>query len=408
MVGQLIRETRKFPNVLLIDFGTMYAKVSLMIGGKLIDDLLLIKNELYFISEEKVKYLENSSDGEIKIKPGYYTYKEITDNSLLFQADEKFVQSNSIPQSVDLLCKAYRNICEHIEKELDLPFPILGDMNTSQWAIVGAVAAFETKEARDTVEKLHTEACAKFGFQAGYFNNQLLFDYFSQLSYVSTTGMEGYCVIINIGGGDTEVAVVSGLPHPSSYRRFNLGTQDIFHYCELSLREQYRVTGVIHDEVEKWLRELGNVNSEVSSTSRTWRRKEIDVSPYANAPELLFDWFKYFGVERRFNSVSEIVFESIEALISETDVDLGPVLSTVIVVGGAAQYKGLTARIEKDLKEYFQEYKDIIRVTVGEDPQNSGINGIRALVNQKYSANSEGLLFTIFDSEEGIDWQFSE
>ena len=411
MSQDLIRETRKIPNLLLVDFGTLFAKVSVMSASgdaRQMSDILILRNELYFLSEERVNYLQKESSGAINIRAGYYTYKQIEEKSLLFQVEERYVQTNAMPDNAELLTLAYKNICEQIEKSMpEIAIKIVD--NYRDWGVVVAVAAFETAEARSDVERIHIAACRRLGFQAIYLNNQLLFDYFSQLNFLKQAGSEGYAIIVNIGGGDTKTAVVSGLPMPSSFRRFPIGGQYILLHIHNALREKYRVTGVVGETVENWLSEGGTVLGDAKSTIISWKRREIDIQEYLNAPEMLFDWQRYWGVERRFNSIIEIIIESLEALILQTEVDIGPILSNVIILGGAAKFRGIIERIEKELSEAFPEYKDRIRVMMGEDPQFSGINGMRNLVRLKY--RDEGLLFTLLPPNDdqisaiGIDWQ---
>ena len=393
MFQSLVRESRKFPNVVLIDFGTLYAKVSVLYNSKLHDDILIVRNELYYISPERCDYLFKSSAGTLKLKPGYYTHKEIEEKSLLFQADEIFIQSNAVPHSIEVLTKAYQNICEQIDQSFNLSLKITN--NYHNWAVVIAIAAFETSEARNMVEMQHLEACDRLQFQAFYSNNQLLFDYFSQIHYLEKQGASSYCIIVNIGGGDTEVGVVSGLPLPSSYRRFALGGQDITKYIQNSLQERYQITGAAYHTIEEWLAEGGTVLNDAPISLKVWKRRKIDISALLNSPDMLFDWQKYWGKEREYNSVVEIIKSSIEALISQTEADIEPILSTIVLVGGAVQFRGLPQRIGTELKQLFPEYNDKIHVFVGEDPQNSGINGIRAMMKLKYMPDSEGLLYTI-------------
>ena len=407
MFRTLVRESRKFPNVLLIDFGTLYAKVSVLYNGKLDDDILVVRNELYYISQERCDYLFKSSTGTLQLKPGFYTLKEIEDKSLLFQADEIFVQSNAVPDSIEILVKSYQNICEHVDEFFDLPITIT--QNYHHWAVVTAIAAFETSEARTTVELLHLQACDQLNFQAFYSNNQLLFDYFSQIRNLEEYGNAGYCIIVNIGGGDTEVGVVSGLPLPNSYRRFALGGQDITKYIQNTLQERYHITGAAYHTIEEWLAEGGTVLADAPvPTLKLWKRRKIDISALLNCPEMLFDWQRYWGKEREYNSVVEIITASIESLISQTETDIEPILSTIVLVGGAAQFRGIPQRIETELKQIFPEYTNKIHVFVGDDPQNSGINGIRAMIKLKYLPDAEGLLFILLSGSSttsSIDWQ---
>ncbi|MFW9928440.1 MAG: hypothetical protein ACFFD1_03530 [Candidatus Thorarchaeota archaeon] len=407
MISDLIKESHKYANAILIDFGTLYAKVSVLFNGEVSDDLFFVRNELYYLSEERLNYLSQLLEGTTDLKPGYFTYREITTKALLFQVEEKYVQTNAVPTSVDLLAKAYRNICEHIEDQFNLPMKVVD--NYRNWAVVTAVAAFETAEARSTVEEIHIKACMQLGFQAVYINNQLLFDYFSQLNYLKNLNIEGYCTIVNIGGGDTEVAIVSGLPNPSTFRRFPIAGQDIFKYIHNALREQYRLTGVVGEKIEEWLAEGGTVLGDAPSTIKSWKRREIDIQPFLNAPEMLFDYSKYYGIDRVYNSVTEVIIASIDSLIMQTETNIGLILSAIVIVGGAVKFRGMTDRIEKELKDYYPEYTDQINVISGEDPQFSGINGIRALVKLKY--RDEGLMFTILpepEFEEKLEWQIPE
>ncbi|MHA2032656.1 MAG: rod shape-determining protein [Candidatus Kariarchaeaceae archaeon] len=406
MLETLLRESRKFPNVILVDFGTLFAKCSIMVNGEVSDDIIVVRNELYLLSEERCKYLEQLLSGPLQVEPGYYTYKEIAEKALLFQVEEKYVQSDAIPHSVDLLAKSYQNISEYIEEHFELPFNII--KNYHNWAIVIGVAAFETAEARATVEEFHIKACISLGFAGVYINNQLLFDYFSQLNYLKNIGtLEGYCTLVNIGGGDTEVAVVSGLPQASTYRRFPIAGQYVFRYIHNALREKYRLTGVVGEQIENWLAEGGTVLGDAPVTIKKWKRMDINIQEFLNCPGMLFDWNYYWGVERIHNSVTDVIIASIDSLITQTEADIGLILSAIVLVGGAARFKGITSRIEKDLKEYYSELADRINVILGEEPQHSGINGIRALIKLKYK--DEGLMYTILprnDEIEGsIDWQ---
>ena len=83
---------------------------------------------------------------------------------------------------------------------------------------------------------------------------------------------------------------------------------------------------------------------------------------------------------------------------SEVGVEL--LLGAVLVVGGASRFNGLTQRLQRELASEFPEYKDQINVLVGEDPQNSGINGIRGLVSAKYCDKQKGLKWVNLQAAE--------
>ena len=382
----------KEPNILAVDFGTLFAKCSVMRDSVWTDDLIVVPNKIFEISETKAKTLREESKDEIHIPTGLFTQKEIEDAKLLFQADEVFVQSDAVPDNTDRLEKAYQNVAEQIERELNLSGGEKITGNYGSWAVICAVAAFETQEARETVEALHKLSAKKLGFKAMYINNQLMFDYFSQINYLKQIGArEGYCTIVNIGGGDTEVGGVSGIPIQESFRRFNIGGQDITKYCQTILQERYNIVGTAYATIEEWLQEGGTCDGNAPSTTKTFKRKEIDIKDILNTPEMLFNYAKYYKKERRFNSITQVVVSAIEGVLQISEAGVELLLGAVLVVGGASRFNGLTQRLQRELSEEFPEYKDAINVLVGEDPQNSGINGIRGLVKAKYADKQKGL-----------------
>ena len=168
-------------------------------------------------------------------------------------------------------------------------------------------------------------------------------------------------------------------------------------YCQKVLQEQLRISGVMLNQIEEWLIEGGTVNGDGPPTIKVFKKRKIDIQPLLNAPGMLFDFNKYWGKERRFNGITEIIQESIDALIDTTAFDQGLslILQAVIVVGGAANFKGLTERLAIELKSLFPEYMNEIQVFPGDQPQMSGINGIRQLIRMKY--NDKGLNYTILD-----------
>ncbi|MHA2102951.1 MAG: rod shape-determining protein [Candidatus Hodarchaeales archaeon] len=387
-------EVRKENNVLLIDFGTQYAKISVMKDGALIEDILLLPNRIYHISEERAKALATEQKGEITIPTGLFTQKEIEDAKLLFQAEEAFVMSDATPDNLDLVTKGYQNICEQIDKQLSYSGADAIAGNYTNWAVMIAVAAFETAEGRKQVEDFHVKATKKMNFKAIYINNQLMFDYFSQINYLEQIGAKaGYCMVIDIGGGDTKVGGVSGLPIQESFRRFNIGGQEITRYCQNVLRERYNVTGTAYETIENWLIEGGTVEGNAPDTEKDFKRKKVNVKDILNTPEMLFDYNKYYKKDRRFNSITEILIQSVEAVIEKSEAGIELLLGAVIVVGGASRFNGLTQRLNRELSSYFNEFKDQINVIVGEDPQNACINGMRALIAQKYKAQNPGLAY---------------
>ena len=382
----------KEPNILAIDFGTLFAKCSVMRDNVWTDDLIVIPNKIFEISETKAKTLREESKDEINIPTGLFTQKEIEDAKLLFQADEVFVQSDAVPDNTIRLEKAYQNVAEQIERELNLSGTEKISSNWANWSVIAAVAAFETTEARETVESFHKQSARNLGFKAMYINNQLMFDYFSQINYLKQIGArEGYCTIVNIGGGDTEVGGVSGIPIQESFRRFNIGGQDITKYCQTILQERYNIVGTAYATIEEWLQEGGTCEGDAEETKKTFKRKEINIKDILNTPEMLFNYAKYYKKQRRFNSITSVVVSAIEGVLQISEAGVELLLGAVLVVGGASRFSGLTQRLQRELAEEFPEYKDAINVLVGEDPQNSGINGIRGLVKAKYGDNQKGL-----------------
>ena len=391
----------KEPNILAIDFGTLFLKCSIMKDNQWIEDLVILSNKIYEISDIKAKTIAKESKDEITVPVGLFTQKEIEDAKLLFQADEVFVQSDALPTDTKKLEKGYQNIAEQVDKELNFSGNDRIAGNYKNWAVISAVAAFETAEARETVEALHKRACKKMGFKAIYINNQIMFDYFSQINYLKQIGArEGYCTIVNIGGGDTKVGGVSGIPIQESFRRFNIGGQDITKYCQKILQERYNITGTAYGTIEDWLHEGGSCEGDAAKTIKNFKRKDIDIKDILNTPEMLFDYAKYYKKERRFNSITQVVVSSIEGVLEKSEVGVELLLGAVIVCGGASRFNGLTQRLQRELASEFPEYKDQINVLVGEDPQNSGINGIRGLTKAKYADKQKGLKWVNLQAEE--------
>ena len=359
----------------------------------------VIRNQIFFLSPEKAQRIQDDSKGEVKVDSGYYTLQEIEDKKLLFQADPIYVQLDAIPKSVEILAKAYQNICEQTELELGLENKIVSKLQ--DWAVVIAIAAFETDEARKTVEDIHIEAVKSLGFKCFYLNTQIMFDYVSQINHMRELGLqEGYGFIVNIGGGDTEIAAISGVPLMHTFRRYPLAGQDVTLYCEKVLQEELLVTGVMINTIEEWLMEGGTVLKDSPDTIKLVKRKEVNIKKILDAPALLFDYKYYYHKERRFNSITEIVRDSIEAAImassSSFDDAIALILSAVIIVGGGANYRGIAQRLEAELKAEFPEYMNDIQVIMGSNPQICGINGMRQLLKLKYSGNSLGLNFKNF------------
>ena len=389
--ANLIYEAKE-PNVVAIDFGTLFAKCSVMKDSVWTEDLVVIPNKIYEISETKAKTLLTESKGEISIPVGLFTQREIEDAKLLFQADETFVQSDALPSDTKKLEKGYQNIVEQLDKEFNFSGTEKIQGNFGNWAVVTAVASFETAEARETVEKLHKVSAKNLGFKALYINNQIMFDYFSQINYLKQIGArEGYCTIVDIGGGYTKVGGVSGIPIQESFRRFNIGGQDITKYCQRILQERFNITGTAYGTIEDWLHEGGTCDGDAPSTVKNFKRKDFDIKEILNTPEMLFDYAKYYKKERRFNSITSVIVSAIEGVLEKSEVGVELLLGAVLVVGGASRFNGLTQRLQRELAEEFPEYKDQINVLVGEDPQNSGINGVRGLVTAKYGDRQKGL-----------------
>jgi actin-related protein len=382
----------KEPNIVAIDFGTLFLKCSVMKDNVWMEDLVILPNKIFEISELKANTIRKESKDEITVPVGLFTQKEIEDAKLLFQADEVFVQSDALPTDTKKLEKGYQNVAEQIDKEFNFSASDKIAGNYKNWSVISAVAAFETSEARETVESLHKRAAKKLGFKAMYINNQIMFDYFSQINYLKQIGArEGYCTIVNIGGGDTKVGGVSGIPIQESFRRFNIGGQDITKYCQKMLQEQYNIIGTAYGTIEEWLHEGGTCEGDAASTKKMFKRKEIDIKDILNTPEMLFDYAKYYKKERRFNSITQVVVSAIEGVLEKSEVGVELLLGAVLVCGGASRFNGLTQRLQRELANEFPEYKDQINVLVGEDPQNSGINGIRGLVSAKYGDKQKGL-----------------
>ena len=400
-------ENKKEPNVLLFDFGTLFVKASVMESEQFNDYNAVIRNQIFYLSPEKTERIKDDTKGEVSIESGYYTLKEIEEKKLLFQADPVYVQLDAIPKSVEILAKAYQNVCEQTEFELGLENKIVNKLN--EWSVVIAIAAFETDEARKTVEDFHIEAVKKLGFKSFYINTQIMFDYISQINHMRELGLqEGYGFIVNIGGGDTEIAAISGVPLMHTFRRYPLAGQDVTLYCQKILEEELLITGVMINTVEEWLIEAGTVLHDSPETLKIVKRREVDIKKILDAPALLFDYKNYYHKERRFNSITEIVRDSIEAAImtssSSFDDAIALILSAVIVVGGGANYRGIAQRLESELKAEFPEYMNDIQVIVGSSPQSCGINGMRQLIRMKYKSGSQGLNFKSFsNSTESTD-----
>ena len=183
---KILSETLKEKNVLLFDFGTLFIKSSVLENGEFNDYNAVIRNQIFYLSPEKAQRIMDDSKGEVKIDPGYYTLREIEDRKLLFQADPIYVQLDAIPKSAEILAKAYQNICEQTEVELGLERRITS--NLKEWSVVIAIAAFETDEARKTVEDVHIQAVQILGFKNFYINTEFMFDYISQIYHMMDLG----------------------------------------------------------------------------------------------------------------------------------------------------------------------------------------------------------------------------
>ena len=286
-------DNEKEQNVLLFDFGTLFVKSSIVENGVFNDYNAVIRNQIFYLSEEKAERIRDDTKGEVSIESGYFTLKEIEEKKLLFQADPVYVQLDAIPKSVEILAKAYQNVCEQTEYELGFENKIASKIN--EWSVVIAIAAFETEEARRTVEEIHIEAVKKLGFKSFYINTQIMFDYISQINHMKELGLqEGYGFIVNIGGGDTEIAAVSGVPLMHTFRRYPLAGQDVTLYCQKILEEELLITGVMINTVEEWLIESGTVLNDSPDTNKIVKRREVNIKKILDAPSLLFDYKRYY------------------------------------------------------------------------------------------------------------------
>lgn len=390
------KEIIKEPKLLLADFGTLNIKSSIYENGHFHEYNAIIRNQVYYISFEKAERINKQSHGEIHLESGFFTLKEIQEKKLLFQSEPVYVQLDAIPKSVEILVKAYQNMCEQTEIELGLEKGYI-TKNLNDWAVVIAIAAFETREAMSSVENTHIEALKILGFKSAYINTQIMFDYISQINHMKNLGLQpGYGFIVNIGGGDTEIAAISGVPLMHTFRRFPLAGQDVTMYCERILQEELKIPGVMMNIIEEWLMENGTVLKDAPPTMRIVKRNEVNIQKILNAPALLFDYKSYYNQSRKYNSITEIVRDSIEAVIMTSSFDdaVAMILSAVIIVGGGANYNGIASRLEAELKSEFPEYMNDIQVITGDNPQMCGINGMRALINMKYK--EKGLKFILF------------
>lgn len=393
----LKKEISKESKLLLADFGTLNIKSSFYTDGQFHEYNAIIRNQVYYISPEKAERIELQSHGEVQMESGYFTLREIQEKKLLFQSEPIYVQLDAIPKNVEILVKAYQNMSEQTEIELGLP---LGQITNhiNEWAVVVAIAAFETKEAMNSVEKTHIEALKILGFKGAYINSQIMYDYISQISHMKNLGLQpGYGFIVNIGGGDTEIAAVSGVPLMHTFRRFPLAGQDVTLYCQRILQEELKISGIMINTIEDWLMSEGTVLKDAPPTIKIVKRSEVNVQKLLNAPALLFDYKAYYNQSRKYNSITEIVRDSIEAVIMSSSFDdaVAMILSAVIIVGGGANYNGIANRLEAELKSEFPEYMNDIQVITGDNPQMCGINGMRALIRMKYKES--GLNFYYFE-----------
>lgn len=389
-------EVRKEEKLLLADFGTLYIKSNVYENGIFHDYNAVIRNQVYFISPEKAERINKDSRGEISIESGHFTLREVEQKKLLFQSEPIYVQLDAIPKSSEILVKAYQNLCEQTESELGLEEGKITKYK-KEWSVVIAIAAFETKEAMKTVEDFHIEAAKEFGFKSVYINTQIMYDYISQINHMKSLGLrEGYGFIVNIGAGDTEIAAISGVPLMHTFKRFPLAGQDVTMYCERILQEELNISGVMINTIEEWLMEAGTVLKDAPQTMKIVKRHEVDITKILNAPALLFDYKAYFNQSRKYNSITEVVRESVNSVIMSASFDdaVAMILSAVIIVGGGAHYNGIAIRLEAELKSEFPEYMNDINVISGDSPQMTGINGMRSLINMKYK--DEGLKFQIF------------
>ena len=394
-------EIKKEAKVLLLDFGTLFVKTSFVDNYTEFNDFnAIIRNQVFYLSPEKAERLKIETKGELTVEPGYFTLREIEEKKLLFQAQPVYVQLDAIPKNAEILAKAYQNICEQTEVELGMEGKISG--HYKDWAVMVAIAAFETDEARKTVEDIHIQALKILGFRSFYINTQIMFDYISQINHMKELGLqEGYGFIVNIGGGDTEIAAISGVPLMHTFRRFNLAGQEVTLYCQKVLEEEFLITGVMINTIEEWLMEGGTVLKDAPDTFKIIKRQEVNIKRLLEAPALLFDFKSYYHKERRFNSITEIVRDSIDAAIqvssSSFEDAIALILSAVIIVGGGANYRGIAQRLESELKAEFPEYMNDIRVIAGDNPQMCGINGMRQLLTMKYKKDSPGLNYKVFE-----------
>jgi len=389
---------RKEPKLLLADFGTLNLKSSIYDDGRFHEYNAIIRNQVYYISPEKAERINKQSHGEVHLESGFFTLKEIQEKKLLFQSEPIYVQLDAIPRSVEILVKSYQNMCEQTEVELGLEQGKVTH-NLREWSVVVAIAAFETREAMSSVEAVHIEALKILGFKSAYINTQIMYDYISQINHMKELGLqEGYGFIVNIGGGDTEIAAISGVPLMHTFRRFPLAGQDVTMYCERILQEELKIPGVMINTIEEWLMDDGTVLKDAPPTMKIVKRNEVNIQKLLNSPALLFDYKAYYNQSRKYNSITEIVRDSIEAVIMTSSFDdaVAMILSAVIIVGGGANYNGIANRLEAELKSEFPEYMNDINVIAGDNPQMCGINGMRALIRMKYKENERGLNFILF------------
>ena len=355
---------------LAIEFGSKL-RCHIIVDSKPISEkpAIDIINTVYNVSEQKKKIIEQETKGEISIETGVYTKLEIENAKILFHAQEIPVLFDN-QKHVE---KSYQNLLDNIITKYP-EYNVEGsDLNLEKFIVLLSIPFVEDETEYSKIIQLHLSTLKNLGFLQISFLNQIASSFYSQKDKIQQEDIKESPkgILINIGK-TSQIGLMNNKILSEGFLDLNIGTTTVLNHSLAILRD-LNVLGLGQETVVQWLVNEGRVDGKSPPTTKTVRRKDINITPILNTPRILFDYESVTGMKNDPNSIIEGIKKSLSLAKVQPDL-LVKMLKTIIITGPGALFKGIDEKFKSELLRIYPG--EDINIIIGDDPLNSISNGL--------------------------------
>ena len=206
------------------------------------------------------------------------------------------------------------------------------DPKLENFTVLLSIPFVQNEDEYSDIIQMHLLSLKNFGFMNITFLNQIASSFYSQKDKIQQEDLKDrpIGILVNIGK-TSNIGLMDTKILSTGFLDLNLGTTTVLNHSLAILRD-LNVLGLGQETVVQWLINEGRVDGKAPLTTKTVRRKEINITPILNTPRILFDYETVTGMKNDPNSIIDGIRRSLTAA-NVDPATLDKMLQKIIITG---------------------------------------------------------------------------